>query len=392
MISLCILFLTAGRLVQAKLTELLVNRVSSGSSQVMFYGSVLGILCAACVLVTAVKAKAAAHFTARFCERLKVQITEQILNCPYQVLLKKHAGDLLKTVNYDSEMVCGFVSDRMTGLISQVVMLLGAYSYLLITNPLVGLLTFLYTPFGMCLTYRINRKIGRYYPQIADEGGRAFFLYEQVIRQIPVIRSFHMEKNRMRKLMDCYERIAKLEKEASYHRAYLQTACSMTSQVPKLIFLVVSMAAIRKGRMTLGEMISIYEILNLMIAPTVYFPFLYDDVLRTKASWERVKRVRRLSDIDHGKNEPRNIRLQDSNMRLEVDQIVFPYNGEKKIVDGLSFRIERAGIYRLEGESGKGKTTILDLCAGLLTPDSGTIIRSGSICTMTQDTYLFYGT
>lgn len=44
-----------------------------------------------------------------------------------------------------------------------------------------------------------------------------------------------------------------------------------------------------------------------------------------------------------------------------------------KVIDGLSFALQRGECYGLLGPNGAGKTTTLRLCLGLTTPDSGTI-------------------
>jgi phospholipid/cholesterol/gamma-HCH transport system ATP-binding protein len=51
--------------------------------------------------------------------------------------------------------------------------------------------------------------------------------------------------------------------------------------------------------------------------------------------------------------------------------------GDRKIFDGLSLDIPRQGITAIMGPSGTGKTTLLKLVGGQLTPDQGTIEVDG---------------
>lgn len=50
---------------------------------------------------------------------------------------------------------------------------------------------------------------------------------------------------------------------------------------------------------------------------------------------------------------------------LQVDGLRFAFDGEPPLFDGLSFRLG-AGVHRLDGESGRGKTTLMNLLAGHL--------------------------
>jgi ABC-type multidrug transport system ATPase subunit len=45
--------------------------------------------------------------------------------------------------------------------------------------------------------------------------------------------------------------------------------------------------------------------------------------------------------------------------------------GDKRVLDGLDFELERGGFLLVTGPNGSGKTTLLRLCAGLAIPTSG---------------------
>jgi len=63
-----------------------------------------------------------------------------------------------------------------------------------------------------------------------------------------------------------------------------------------------------------------------------------------------------------------------------------PQGGEKRAVDGLSFRVWRGQIYGLLGPNGAGKTTTLRLLGGLMTPTSGTASLAGfDVATQSND-------
>lgn len=74
---------------------------------------------------------------------------------------------------------------------------------------------------------------------------------------------------------------------------------------------------------------------------------------------------------------------------IKLDNISLSF-GDKKIIDCLSFSFVKGKKYALMGESGIGKTTILEIIAGLLKTNSGTVmLNSDKISYAFQDDRLF---
>ena len=67
-----------------------------------------------------------------------------------------------------------------------------------------------------------------------------------------------------------------------------------------------------------------------------------------------------------------------NNMKLEVEDIAFRYDGTEPLLKGLSFGVETGEFVSILGPSGCGKSTVLNLLAGILTPDSGIMRVDGA--------------
>ncbi|MDE6555372.1 MAG: ABC transporter ATP-binding protein, partial [Duncaniella sp.] len=63
---------------------------------------------------------------------------------------------------------------------------------------------------------------------------------------------------------------------------------------------------------------------------------------------------------------------------LKATDLTFTYSRRKPpVIDALSLSVAPGGIYGLLGLNGVGKTTLLNLMAGLLTPKSGNVTLNG---------------
>ena len=140
--------------------------------------------------------------------------------------------------------------------------------------------------------------------------------------------------------------------------------------------------------MTLGAFIATFDLLTFIIGPTVYFPFMLNSLNKAIASLNRVKRIEELlpASVEEHPLHHRNEALP----KLTIDNLSFIY-GDKKIINKLSFSYSGTGVIVIIGKSGRGKTTLLDLIAGLLIPSDGKIEISGDISSMPQDSFMFNG-
>ncbi|MFC4463816.1 ABC transporter ATP-binding protein [Streptomyces xiangluensis] len=75
---------------------------------------------------------------------------------------------------------------------------------------------------------------------------------------------------------------------------------------------------------------------------------------------------------------------------LEVAGLVKRYGRRRpSVLNGVSFRVPRGLLVAVEGENGAGKSTLLGCLVGLLAPDAGQVVVSGSLGYCPQEPALF---
>ena len=75
-------------------------------------------------------------------------------------------------------------------------------------------------------------------------------------------------------------------------------------------------------------------------------------------------------------------------MGIQVKNLIKEFDG-KRVIDDISFSVADGEILAIVGFSGSGKSTVLKLISGLITPDNGDIETSGDIAMVFQYSALF---
>ena len=379
------LVLVGTGLLSARVTQMLVDSSIEGVASKIVISLILFVLIISMnVVLSYISGISVSKLSANASMDLKRHISRLLLGAKYGEIIKLKSGDTLSTVNSDTETICNFISGDLIGLFSQFTMALGAIIYLLALNPLLALVTFTYTPIGMFFTLSLNRKMNKLHPLNADYKGEALSVVEQALSQIPVIKSFMMEKQIKKRIHEQYDNVYRTEMKISIWNSLLQTACSSTSYIPRIVYMIFAGYMVMNDNLTIGVFIAILDLLNYIIGPSVYFPFMLN---RLNNSIVSINRIKRLEDIPQIQKEDKATALGVPT--INISNISFGYIENKYIIKDFSLSHKGSGVIAVCGGSGSGKTTLLDLIAGLYQPGYGSIDINGDVSVVSQDTYLF---
>ena len=121
--------------------------------------------------------------------------------------------------------------------------------------------------------------------------------------------------------------------------------------------------------LTVGEIVAIITLLGKAYEPIAIFNVEFIDYRLNKVALNRYLKLLDLKDcsnIDNGFNI-------DVNGNIEFKNVYFNYPN-KKVLNDISFNIEKNTSVAFVGETGSGKSTIIKLISGLIKPKKGQIL------------------
>ena len=112
--------------------------------------------------------------------------------------------------------------------------------------------------------------------------------------------------------------------------------------------------------------------LNTVITSIKYVEYPVEDLLNLFTEYELNKK--HINDKIFKNNNVNFNKLE----KIKIKNISFKYpHTENKILDNVSFELNKGNIYALTGKTGAGKSTLLDILTGIIIPTEGTILADG---------------
>ncbi|MBI3638338.1 ABC transporter ATP-binding protein [Candidatus Wolfebacteria bacterium] len=158
---------------------------------------------------------------------------------------------------------------------------------------------------------------------------------------------------------------------------YQKTIVTLT----QLIVFIVSILLIHRGVMTLGQLVMFNGYAAMLFGP---FVSLGRNWRYVQAGVVSVQEAEKILSFPKENYSPQNaVILSDIKGEIIFENVVFSYQGKRgnkkqvNVLDGLSFRVNPGEIVALVGESGVGKSTLVDLISGYYFPTSGKVLIDG---------------
>ncbi len=335
--------------------------------------------------------------------RLRAALVRRLQQLSMAYHAGRESGRLQSKVLRDVDEVVRLGDTYFQQIIGAVVSLLFAFAYTLAQEPLMALGYLVAAPLtvGIMQAFRgsMQRRNDAFRREVESMSQRV----SEMIGMVPVTRAHGLEEVEMEAMNVRLETVRTTGRRVDNVNAFFASSAWVVFMSAVTIVMGAAAWLALNGQVTVDK-IALYSALF----QTVVFSLgnllnMMPQVSKSIVSIRSIGEVLECPDVEA--NEGRR-QVREVQGRIEFDDVTFAYPGKgAPAVDRFSLAIEPGECVAFVGESGGGKSTLMQLAIGFLRPQSGRILLDGTpmeeidmrtwrrhIAVVPQQTILFSGT
>ncbi|MFC5529611.1 ABC transporter ATP-binding protein [Cohnella yongneupensis] len=300
----------------------------------------------------------------------------------------------------DVEKIRGYMTAIFSNVWIETIVLLFVTGIMFSLNPVLTLLAVLLVAIQFTLAHFLSRRVKSTTRQMM--GYRSVlsgFVFER-IQGASLSKLFQSEKRDSEQLDRHLERFERMtDKQAGTHAVSL-AAVNMLSDITPFLVVAAGSLFVIDGRLSLGSLIAFFAYVDRMRAPVAALVQAIPVIAEGSVALQSVFDFLATPVSVKEKEQPAALdRLSDS---ILFDRVAFSYDGKERVLHDMSFLLRKGGTYAFVGESGGGKSTVLQLLTRMYDVDAGRVLMDGrdirdyslaslrsQIGIVTQDNFLY---
>lgn len=194
---------------------------------------------------------------------------------------------------------------------------------------------------------------------------------KDIFSGIEIIKSFNLEKKIIFEFDNSNIKAEDTKYRTYRFNAYLSAVSTSINYFTICVILVIVGIQVIQNKLTIGAAIAAMQLLDYIISP-INTIGIYINKIRTNTPI-----INKLTSVDGSEKQIDVESIDNVYDGICLRDVCYSYTGKTNVINGLNFRFEKNKKYVIVGNSGGGKSTLLQLISGSLEDYSGSITIDG---------------
>ena len=339
----------------------------------------------------------------RLVSALRSELFAKLQKLPLSFFDTTQRGDTMSRLTNDTDTISGTIAQSATQLASAALTLIGSFVIMLSLSVPLTLTVLVCVPMVFLLTNVIASRSRRYFYKQQRALGELGGVIEESIYGLKMIKTFSKEDAKLNEFAEINENLRASGTGAQTWAGYMMPLMNIINNLTFAITATVGGVLCAKHGLLIGTAVSFMTYSKQFATPLNSIAGLFNNIQSALAGAERVFEVMDEAEEPPDRGDARS--MDDIKGGIEFKNVCFSYIPGKPVLKNISFKVRPGENVALVGETGSGKTTIINLLTRFYDVDSGEILLDGvnirdirreslekCFSVVLQDTCLFTGT
>ncbi|MGE5599283.1 MAG: ABC transporter ATP-binding protein [Bacteroidota bacterium] len=312
----------------------------------------------------------------RILTTVRTAMYRQFLVLPYSFYDTAQTGQLMSRITHDVDAARLFLANSLIEVINLGVTIVWVYVSLSMQNPTLAWLCLLpLVAIGLAM-HRMQRRLAPIWTEVHQRNAELSSVLQENLAGYRVVKAFAREEDEEERFRRVNEENRRINMKIARMWTSMQSAMSFTNRGIQLGVLGIGGYLAITDRITPGTLVASLSLVRMLIGPIVQLSNQANVFSQSLAGGLRVFEI-----LD----EPRPIRspkdpvpLPEVRGEITIEDVTFAYRGtHKHALHGVSLHIPAGTSLGLVGETGSGKSTLINLLGRFYDPDQGRVLLDG---------------
>jgi ABC-type multidrug transport system fused ATPase/permease subunit len=353
----------------------LIDKVIVGKQLALLIPAVS--ILAACTLLSSLLGIFQQFYFQRFGQKMIVDIQadlfKRVLRFPKSFFDDKETGYLMSRLSSDVQGLGWFFSSTSAYVLASVFRFLAGASLLFYLEWRLALAVLVVLPLLAAGVYYFSGKTRALGHHTMEKRADVMRRLQESLASIPLLKAFVSEEREAARLKKELNASYDISMEQTVVNSFGQFLIDSLSGVAKLVVLIAGIPLVVAGNFTIGSLFAFFTYLDFVFNPIQYLTSVNFQLQNALAALERISVFYDILPEEHGQG------IMVDRLRGEIGfrQVSFSYNGEGAVLEDVTFSIKAGEHIAVIGQSGVGKTTLINLMLVFYRPTGGEIYFDG---------------
>lgn len=304
--------------------------------------------------------------------QLRAVLLEKILFMDMRHIYSNRSGEMISRITNDNNRIQYFVSNMLPEFIRETLTVTALVGYVIYLNPTLAFYAFIVMPVLVLPLIKITRRLKKLSHRSQEKNADIVNRLTEVFNNAEIIKTNATERYELDRFEEENWHFFKINMKAVYTNEIVSPLLEIIASVGLASVIYMGGKEVIGGHMTPGEFFSFFTAVGLAFQPTRGIGIIYAKMQDAIAASERVFAVLDLPNaIIDGKTV-----LDEPIHSIRFRNVSLAY-GDKIALEGIDLEIHERQTIALVGDSGGGKSSLINALVRFYDPFKGEIFING---------------